>query len=78
MVIYGCPRQRLSLEELKTQLVEALSANGCLDGDSLAAVLSCEPDDLEEVQMLLEDLYPKSNYRASFVKNPDTVVVTRG
>ena len=65
------------LQELATQLCEALSANGWLENES-EAVLPCSPDDLDEIEMLLEDLYPKSNYRAEVVMDPAIVVIKRG
>lgn len=71
------PRQESHLQVLKTQLAEALSACGWLDNES-EAVLPCSPDDLDEIEMLLEDLYPKSNYRAEVVMDPATVVIKRG
>ena len=67
------------LQGLKEQLVESLSHSGWLDpGFPSEVVVPCSPDDLEEVQMLLEDLYPKSNYRAEVAMDPRTVVVKRG
>ncbi len=61
------------LHKLKTQLIETL---GWLDdGFPSKAVLPCSPDDFEEISMLLDDLYPKSNYRAQLTIDPATVVI---
>ncbi len=74
------PRRESHLQVLKTQLVEAIERLEADHGSPFpeSLVLPSSPDDLEEIQMLLEDLYPKSNYRAEVVLNPATVVIKRG
>lgn len=61
------------LQALKTQLVEEIErmeAKFIDDGyrpDDIAVL--CSSDDVEEFQMLLDDLYPKSKYRAVAVND---------
>jgi len=64
------------LQELKEQLVTDIERIHAQYMDvwggkpeDIDITVPCSPDDLEEVQMLLEDLYPKSNYRAVAVED---------